>query len=80
MSETPEIAAREPARVELTEGETYFWCSCGRSRSQPFCDGSHKGTGLSPLRFTADRSGPAFLCQCKASRGSPHCDGTHKTL
>ena len=80
MSETPTIAAREPARVELTEGETYFWCSCGRSRSQPFCDGSHKGTGLSPLRFTADRSGPAFLCQCKASRGSPHCDGTHKNL
>ena len=80
MSETPIIAAREPARVELTEGETYFWCRCGRSQSQPFCDGSHKGTEFTPLRFTAEKTGLAFLCQCKASGKTPHCDGTHKTL
>ncbi len=80
MTDTPVIAAKAPVRVELTAGETYFWCSCGRSKTQPFCDGSHKGTGLAPLRYTAERSGPAFLCQCKASARRPLCDGTHKTL
>ncbi|WP_101065483.1 CDGSH iron-sulfur domain-containing protein [Roseovarius salinarum] len=80
MTETPIIAAKTPARAELTEGETYFWCRCGRSRSQPFCDGSHEGTGLAPLRFTAQKTGPAVLCRCKASDNSPYCDGTHGKL
>ncbi len=80
MSQMPIIAAKSPAKVELEEGETYVWCRCGRSRSQPFCDGSHKGTGLSPLKYTAEETGEATLCRCKATRDAPFCDGTHATL
>ena len=80
MKKEPVVVAKEPVRVELTEGQTYFWCSCGRSKSQPFCDGSHKETGLSPVRLTAEKSGTVFLCQCKASAKRPYCDGTHQML
>ncbi|GAB4389367.1 CDGSH iron-sulfur domain-containing protein [Albidovulum sp.] len=81
MTTTPPlIAAKAPARVELTEGKSYFWCRCGRSQNQPFCDGSHKGTDLTPLKFTAEKTGPAFLCQCKATDNAPFCSGAHKTL
>ncbi len=76
----PVIAARKPVKTELSAGETYHWCRCGRSKKQPFCDGSHKGTGLTPLAFTADKSEPAFLCQCKGSATAPFCDGTHARL
>lgn len=79
MSE-PVIAQKGPYRVELEAGKTYFWCRCGRSRSQPFCDGSHKGTDFTPLRFTAETSKPAFLCGCKHTGNPPFCDGTHKSL
>ena len=78
--QTPIIAQKEPIRAELATGKTYSWCRCGRSRNQPFCDGSHRGTGLEPLVFTADKSGTAFLCQCKASGNKPYCDGTHARL
>ncbi len=74
------IAQKAPYRVELVAGETYWWCACGRSAKQPFCDGSHKGTGLAPLKHTAAASGPAFLCGCKHTQRSPLCDGTHKSL
>jgi len=76
----PVIAQKGPYRVELEAGKTYFWCRCGRSRSQPFCDGSHKGTDFTPLRFTAETSKPAFLCGCKHTGNPPFCDGTHKSL
>lgn len=76
----PIIAAKASTKVELEEGKTYFWCSCGRSSKQPFCDGSHSGTGMVPTKFTAEKSGPAFLCQCKASGKAPFCDGSHSRL
>ena len=76
----PIIAQKKPAKVELEKGETYYWCRCGRSKNQPFCDGSHKGTGLSPLEFKPDKSGEVFLCRCKGTADAPYCDGTHNRL
>ncbi len=76
----PIIAAKAPAKVELEAGKKYFWCRCGRSGNQPFCDGSHRGTGISPLEFTAEQSESATLCQCKATANAPFCDGSHATL
>jgi CDGSH-type Zn-finger protein len=80
MTDAPIIAARSPAEVELEEGETYNWCRCGRSQDQPFCDGSHRGTGIKPLTFTAERTETVALCRCKATGNSPFCDGTHASL
>ncbi len=78
--DNPVIAGRNPAKVDLDAGETYSWCRCGRSQSQPFCDGSHAGTSFSPLAFTPDESGAAFLCLCKQTGNAPYCDGTHARL
>lgn len=80
MTDSPECPQKAPYRVELTEGKTYFWCACGRSQKQPFCDGSHKETGFTPVKFTAEATKPAFLCGCKQSGKAPFCDGKHKTL
>jgi glutamate synthase domain-containing protein 2/CDGSH-type Zn-finger protein len=80
MKESPIIAAKTPAMVELEEGKRYTWCRCGRSANQPFCDGSHRGTGITPLQFTAQQSGRKALCRCKASANIPFCDGTHASL
>ena len=74
------IAGRKPAGVQLESGKSYYWCACGRSKNQPFCDGSHKGTGIEPRRFKADRDGEAFLCMCKQTGNPPYCDGTHASL
>ncbi len=76
----PIIAEKKPVKVELEAGESYFWCRCGRSKNQPFCDGSHKGTGIEPLEFKPDESGDAYLCRCKATGNPPYCDGTHNKL
>jgi len=76
MSE-PVIAKKGPYALELDPGE-YWWCACGRSQRQPFCDGSHQGTGLEPLPFTQSERGKVWLCGCKHSAGPPFCDGTHK--
>ncbi len=76
----PVIAQKEPIAVDLEAGKTYHWCACGLSANQPFCDGSHKDTGLEPLTFTADESKTAYLCACKQSAGKPFCDGSHKEL
>lgn len=76
----PIVAAKKPIGIELKKGETYYWCRCGRSKDQPFCDGSHKGTGITPLKFIAESDGEAWLCQCKASGDKPFCDGTHNKL
>ena len=74
----PVIADNKPKKVELTSGETYYFCACGRSKNQPFCDGSHAGTDFKPQSFVAESSETAYLCQCKHSNNQPFCDGTHK--
>ena len=76
----PIIAALRPVAVDLKEGHEYYWCRCGLSASQPFCDGSHVGTDIAPLRFKAATSGPAHLCQCKGTAGPPLCDGSHARM
>lgn len=78
MSE-PTIAAKSPAVQELAAG-TYYWCRCGKSRGQPFCDGAHKGSEFTPLQFKLDEPRKVALCQCKHTHGAPFCDGTHKGL
>jgi len=80
MADDPVIAQKGPYQVDLQEGKTYFWCACGKSSKQPFCDGSHKGSGLEPLRFVAASSGTFNVCGCKASDDKPFCDGTHNVL
>jgi CDGSH-type Zn-finger protein len=76
----PTIAGTAPMPIEVEEGKSYFWCACGLSSNQPFCDGSHKGTEFSPVRYTAEKDGKAFFCSCKRSDKAPLCDGSHKAL
>lgn len=76
----PRVARKSPYPVEVEAGRTYFWCACGRSQSQPFCDGSHRGTGLTPYRHTPETDGTVFFCGCKATGTPPFCDGSHKEL
>ncbi|MDX8392296.1 MAG: CDGSH iron-sulfur domain-containing protein [Mariprofundaceae bacterium] len=73
------IAAKEPAVLELEPG-TYYWCACGKSANQPFCDGSHKGSEFEPLVVEIDEKKTVALCQCKHSKNKPFCDGTHTEL
>lgn len=74
------VAQNVPYAIQAEAGRKYWWCACGRSSNQPFCDGSHKGTGLSPLPFVADKSETLWLCGCKHTGHAPFCDGTHKSL
>lgn len=77
---TPIVAQKAPYPVNVEAGKTYAWCACGGSKNQPFCDGSHKGTGLAPKMYKAETAGTVYFCGCKNSKAGAACDGTHKTL
>ena len=76
----PTIAQKAPYPVEVEAGKSYFWCACGKSATQPFCDGSHKDTGITPKQFTAEKDGSVYFCGCKQSAAAPMCDGSHANL
>lgn len=76
----PVIAGKSPITIEVETGKTYWWCACGKSSKQPFCDGSHKGGHFSPIEWVAEKSGKVAFCTCKHSSHPPLCDGTHKRL
>lgn len=80
MSEKPVIAGKSPIPVEVEEGKMYWWCTCGRSANQPFCDGSHKETEFAPQGWEAPKTGTVFFCACKQSENAPLCDGAHNAL
>lgn len=76
----PVIAQKSPYGVNVEAGTEYWWCACGRSANQPFCDGSHKGTGLSPVQFKAEAGRTEYFCGCKQTGNKPMCDGSHKSV
>ena len=80
MPDDPVCAQKGPYQVALEAGKAYFWCAFGRSAKQPFCDGSHKDTGIEPMRFVAPSSGVFNICGCKATDDEPFCDGTHNIV
>lgn len=80
MPDAPTIAQKAPYPVEVESGKTYYWCACGRSARQPFCDGSHKETAFSPVKWEAAETKRVFFCGCKHSGNAPLCDGSHKSL
>ena len=75
-----EIAGKTPIAVAVEAGKTYWWCACGRSKTQPFCDGSHQGTEFSPLPYVADEDRTLRFCTCKQTQNPPFCDGAHRSL
>ena len=74
-----ERAGDSAIAVEVEKDKSYYWCSCGKSAKQPFCDGSHKETPLKPLPYKADQSKKVFFCTCKQTNDQPMCDGSHNT-
>ena len=76
----PAIAATAPIPVDVEAGKTYWWCSCGLSKTQPFCDGTHKGSAFTPVKYVAPETKKAWFCACKRSTHQPLCDGAHKSL
>ena len=80
ISQTPEIGGRRPIPVKVEAGMSYWWCACGRSKAQPFCDGSHKGTAFTPMEYKAEKAEKVFFCACKRTSKQPTCDGSHKRL
>ncbi len=76
----PVVAQKSPYPVAVEAAKTYYWCACGLSKTQPFCDGSHKGSGMSPMAYTADASKTVYFCGCKAAATAPLCDGSHARL
>ena len=80
MAENRVVAQKGPYQVDLVEGKAYFWCRCGRSAKQPFCDGAHKGSGIDPLRYVATKTATENVCGCKTTDDEPFCDGSHNML
>ena len=76
----PVVAQKAPFPIEVEAGKTYWWCTCGQSAKQPFCDGTHKGSEFTPRTFTPDTSETVYLCGCKFTHNAPFCDGTHGSL
>ena len=76
----PVMAQQGPYQVEVKEGKSYYWCRCGRSQKQPFCDGSHKDTEFTPVEYKAERTRNVYFCGCKRSGNKPLCDGSHNPL
>ena len=74
------IPQKSPFPIKVEAGKDYYWCSCGRSAKQPFCDGSHKGSSFTPVKYTATESSTVYFCGCKHSKNSPLCDGQHSRL
>ncbi|MCX7162385.1 MAG: CDGSH iron-sulfur domain-containing protein [Betaproteobacteria bacterium] len=77
---TPAIPRKSPYAVEVEAGKKYWWCACGKSQTQPFCDGAHKGSAFAPLEYTADKTGTVYFCGCKHGGNGALCDGAHKKL
>jgi CDGSH-type Zn-finger protein len=75
---TPLRASNTPFAANVEAGKDYWWCSCGQSKAQPFCDGSHKGSSFTPVKYHAGTSKQEHFCGCKASGNAPLCDGSHK--
>lgn len=76
----PEIASKTPFGVDVEAGKKYFWCACGKSANQPYCDGSHADTEFLPVKYEATESKKVFFCGCKQTGDQPLCDGTHNGL
>ena len=74
------IAQKAPYAVEVEAGKSYYWCSCGHSKNQPFCDGSHAGTDLMPVEFKATKNETVYFCGCKESKNGMFCDGSHSKI
>lgn len=73
----PVRAGDTPIAVDVEKGKSYYWCSCGKSKAQPFCDGSHKDSSFTPVKYDATESKKVYFCACKATRKQPLCDGSH---
>lgn len=76
----PHIAQKSPYAVEVEAGKTYFWCACGQSKKQPFCDGSHAGSSFRPREYRANEPKTVYFCGCKHAKDGILCDGTHRKL
>ncbi|MCB2074335.1 MAG: CDGSH iron-sulfur domain-containing protein [Novosphingobium sp.] len=76
----PEMPQKSPYSVEVEAGKNYWWCSCGKSENQPFCDASHRGSEFAPLQYTAEKDGTVYFCGCKKSANGALCDASHRNL
>jgi CDGSH-type Zn-finger protein len=77
---SPAVPQKAPYAVPVEAGKAYWWCACGKSAKQPFCDGSHKGGEFTPVAYTAPATATVYFCGCKHSSKAPLCDGSHKAL
>jgi len=76
----PTVGGTAPIAIDVQAGRSYFWCSCGKSKRQPFCDGAHKGSEFTPTEYKATETTKVWFCACKRSAKGVLCDGSHKTL